>query len=453
VVYLRLKFLEVIEYYKENSQLYIIFTLWMILGVVTGTFIYGIIPFFFFIMLRKGLFEELFISYIFILIVSDSLYDPFFFAKNVKNIVALILGMHFLFNIKDFYPLNKLYIIFLPFSLFSIISMCKSIGDPFFFTSFQKTVSYFLSFLIIPNYMEKLYREKGGDFLRRLIFFGVTFLLLGFLLRYIAPNIAYIDSGRYRGVLGNPNGLGIYAVLLFIITFLLNDFFPQLFSKKERIIIYSALVLSIYLTNSRNAILALLMFYLYRYAFTKSPFLGVIVFILSLLVGELLSANIIDIISDIGLEGFFRVQTLEHASGRYIAWNFAWKQIQENFFIGKGFAYNEFYMRQHYGELTKLGHQGGIHNSFLTFWMDQGLIGLLIFIRSYLLVFIKAAKKTRLAFPIFFVITFTAMFESWLVGSLSIFAILGAIIFTLINSESIRAKIEIISEEKVLAIN
>jgi O-antigen ligase len=95
-------------------------------------------------------------------------------------------------------------------------------------------------------------------------------------------------------------------------------------------------------------------------------------------------------------------------------------------------------MRQHYGALLKLNHQGGVHNSFLTFWFDQGLVGLLIYLRSYVLVFIKSAKKTKYAFPAMFAISFTAFFESWLVGSLSAFAFMGVFIFTILTSDEIK---------------
>ena len=175
-------------------------------------------------------------------------------------------------------------------------------------------------------------------------------------------------------------------------------------------------------------------FYVFQKFFGLSPFLGFIFFTALLFVSEIISANAVQLINSLGLGEYFRVQTLEEGSGRLIAWGFAWHQIQQNFFIGRGFAYNEFYMRQHYGALLKLNHQGGIHNSFLTFWFDQGLVGLLIYLRSYILLFIKAAKKTKFAFPAMFAISFTAFFESWLVGSLSAFAFMGIFIFTILTN-------------------
>jgi O-antigen ligase len=168
-----------------------------------------------------------------------------------------------------------------------------------------------------------------------------------------------------------------------------------------------------------------------------SPFLGFIIFVFAIMLTEIINNNFTSIILSLGLGKFFRVNTLEEGSGRYIAWDFAWNHIQQNFFIGKGFAYNEYFMRQNYKYLSKLGHQGGIHNSFLTFWMDQGLVGLILYISSYLVVFIKAAKSTKFAFPIMFAVSFTAMFESWLVASLSVFAFLITFIFTVITTEEI----------------
>jgi hypothetical protein len=430
----------VLQYYKENIQIYIVFIVWLVTGIYAGPLIYAVLPLTMLLMKKKGMNEELLLGFLFILILSDSLEDNLTFAKDIKNIYIFLLAIFFFSDITNFQPLNKLYKIFIPFFIFSVFTMFFSMQDSFIFTSFQKTLSYFLIFLIIPNYITKIYREQGEQFFRRFIFFAFTTLFIGFLLKYASPNMASLESGRYRGVMGNPNGLGIYCFLLFIISFLLNDFFSDLFTKQEKIIIYIAILYSILLTDSRNALLAILIFYLFQRFFSLSPFLGFVLFLITLFSVEIISNNLTSIILSLGLGDFFRVKTLDEGSGRYVAWAFAWKQIQYNFFIGKGFAYNEYYMRQNYGLLNKLGHQGGIHNSFLTFWMDQGLIGLLIYLRSFILLFFKGAKKTKYAFPIMFGIAFTAMFESWLVGSLSAFAFLAMFIYTLITSEEIAAQ-------------
>lgn len=438
-------------YYKENIQLYLILFAWLLTGMFGGPLIYLIVPATLFLMMRKGMYEELLIGYFFILILSDSLNEQLSFAKDLKNIYISFLAVFFFFNINNFQPLNKLYKLFIPFFLFSAFTMFFSMHDPFFSTSVQKTVSYFLSFLVIPNIITKAYKERGLEFLKQFIYFCLTSLLLGLIMILVANDAVFIESGRYRGVMGNPNGLGIYTFLIFIIFFLVTRFFPDLFPKAERVFIFIVIFISIYLTNSRNAVLAVLIFYVFQRFYSGSPFIGFTLFAITLFTIEIISVNFTSIIVSLGLSDYFRINTLEDGSGRYIAWNFAWMHIQENFFIGKGFAYNEYYMRQHYPELSKLGHQGGIHNSFLTFWMDQGLIGLLIYLRSFILVFIKAAHNTKFAYPIMFAIAFTAIFESWLVGSLSAYAFLAMFVYTLATSEEMQS--ESIPELNKLAIN
>ena len=439
-----------LAYYKENIQLFLILFIWLAVGIFFPIISYALVPISMLLMYRKGMIEELLIGYFFILILSDSLDGSLAFAKSIKNIYISVLAVFFFFDTQNFQPINKLYKIFIPFFLFSVFTMCFSINDSFFFTSVQKTISYFFTFLCIPSYILKLFREKGPLFLKRFILFCFSTLLFGIILKYLAYDIAYIESGRFRGVMGNPNGLGIYSLLIFICFFIINDFYADMFNKSEKIVIFLVILVSIFMTDSRNAVLAVCIFYIFQRFFSISPFLGFIIFVLTLFVTELISTNLSSILNSMGLGEFFRTKTLEEGSGRYIAWDFAWKQIQNNFFIGKGFAYNEFYMRQNYDLLGKLGHQGGIHNSFLTFWMDQGLIGLLIYLRSYILMFIKAAKQTRFAYPILFAVSFTAIFESWLVGSLSAYTFLAIIIFTIITSDEIFPQSDLVKTEENL---
>jgi O-antigen ligase len=388
-------------------------------------------------MYRKGLIEELLIGYLFILILSDSLDTSLVFAKNAKTIYLLLLTAFLFFDLKNFSPIGDPYKIFVPFFIFSCFTMILSVREPFFITSVQKTLSFILIFIVVPSYILRIYRESGLIFFENILLFILTSLLIGFVLKYTIPSIVHIETGRYRGVMGNPNGIGIYCVLAYILFFVINRFYPELFTKNVQLFFLFAIIATIYFSSSRNAIISMLMFLIFQRFFYLSPFLGFILFMVTAIAFQIVSTNIKEIVMALNLGSLFRVGTLESGSGRYIAWEFAWAQIQKNFFIGKGFAYNEYFMRRNYKLLQKLGHQGGIHNSFLTFWMDQGLVGLLIYLRSFILVFIKAAKKTKYSFPIMFTISFTAIFESWLVGSLSAYAFLSIFIFTVITSDEI----------------
>ncbi|HSH66951.1 MAG TPA: O-antigen ligase family protein [Bacteroidia bacterium] len=429
------------EYIAGNKNFLLVLLFWILSGSVS--FLpYLTVPLTIYLMMKKRLIEELLIGFFFILIISDSYVPTLVFAKNIKNIYMVFLIIYFLFKTNEFFPLTELHKLFLPFFLFSFLTIILSVYEPFFILGIQKTVSYFFVFLILPNYILYLYRQKGRDFLKRFLLFCLFTLIIGFILKFIAPDIANISTGRYRGVMGNPNGIGLFSFLVFLVFSMVNEAFPGLFSKSEKRLFYAVILLSILLSGSRSSIIALLIFMINKEIYKKNAFGGFIVFIIFLFVIYFINLYTFEIIRFLGLQEFLRIDTIKDASGRYIAWEFAWKQIQNNFLVGKGWGYDEYYMQQHFIELSNLGHQGGVHNSFLSFWMDQGLIGILLFIRCFVLLFIKASKNTNYAFPIMFAIIFTAIFESWLVASLSAFAFLALFIYTFISDNSFYEEIE-----------
>jgi O-antigen ligase len=195
------------------------------------------------------------------------------------------------------------------------------------------------------------------------------------------------------------------------------------------ITILGALVLS----GSRSALIAVVLFYLFSRFYKFSPFLGFILFIAVSVGAEILSQNLVPIVQALGLSDYFRVETLEDASGRYIAWEFAWDAIQDNFWLGRGFSFDEWLMRENQDFLNDLGHQGGVHNTYLIIWLNTGIIGLLLFLRGYVVLAIKGAKNSAMAFPLFWMVLFSIMLEPWLAASLNPFTILfliGLVILT-----------------------
>jgi O-antigen ligase len=438
------------EYYQENVQLYAILVFWLIIGMYGGPLIYAVLPLLLILMKRKGMYEEMFIGFFLVLILSDSYEHHLLFAKSAKNIYISALAVFFLFDRKVFYPFNPIYKLFIPFFLVSLYCLFYS---ETIVVSVQKTLSYFLLFLIVPNYFTKLYREKGSLLLRNIVFFAVTILIVSFLMIFINRTLVYPIGSRYQGVLGNPNGLGLFCFFTFLLFSLVQKIHKKLFSSHEIIIIYILIGFSLLLTGSRNSIIGVLIFMFFQKFYKISPFLGILMVIIIGFLTEIIGNHFSVIISSLGLGDFFRVKTLDNGSGRYVAWLFAWNHIQDSFFIGKGFGYDEHYMRSNWDLLSKMGHQGGIHNTFLTFWMDFGLIGLLIYLRSYFLAFIFAAKKTVYAFPILFAVTFTAVFESWLVGSLNPHTILFLLILTLISDDTFYAEEVQIPETETLLLN
>lgn len=423
-----------IDYYKENFQFYIILFGWLAVGMFGGPLIYVLLPLSVMLMKQKGMYEELFIGFFFILILSDSEIPHLVFAKNIKIVYLLLLALFVAFDSGEFTPFNTSYRTFIPFFIVAFICLCFS---PTFFVSFQKTFSYCIMFFLVPNFITKLHRDFGTKSLKNIIYFGTSMLLLGFFLFVVDKGYAYNSIiGRYNGVFGNPNGLGLYAFLLFTLFFILNDIYVNLFSRQEKIFIYSVIIASIIFSNSRNAFISVAILIVFDRFFKKSLYLGIIASVVIIVGNIMISEQIPILIKQFGLESFFRLNTLTELSGRAVAWQFAWAKIQNNYFIGRGFGYDEFTMRANYHMLSKLGTQGGVHSSYLSLWLNFGLVGALIYMRSFFLVFIKALQISNLSFSIMYAVLFSAAFEGLFIGSLNPQMIILLMVMTIIGDES-----------------
>ncbi len=193
------------------------------------------------------------------------------------------------------------------------------------------------------------------------------------------------------------------------------------------------------MSGSRTAIIAAALFFFFTRFYRVAPFIGFIVFVATVLVVELIASNLTDIVTALGIAHFFRADTLAEGSGRYIAWEFAWQNIQNNLWIGRGFAFDEWLMAKNQTMLNNLGHQGGVHNTYLIIWLNVGIIGLALFLRAVVLLFIRGAKNTVLAFPVLWLVLFSILLEPWLAASLNPFSILFYLTATLITDEAFQS--------------
>ncbi len=375
---------------------------------------------------------ELLCGFFFLLLLSDNLDERLWFAKSFKNIYILFLSVIFFSDRKSFSPYSTIVNLFLPFFISAVFALQFS-GK--LDVGIQKTLSYLLLLISVPNFLKFLFRQRGPVFLRDLVYFFVLIIIIGYLVKYVSLNFAYIEGNRMRGLFGNPNGLGIFLFLFFSFFTIVNQFYPSLFSKKDKRIVYIVVIAALIFCSSRTAFISILILLIFNRINLVSPLIGFVVLVSFILSYEYIVINFVSIVRSFGLEDYFRINTLEEGSGRFIAWSFGWQKIQDFYFFGGGLGNDEYIMRQYYSMLTKLGHQGGVHNSYLTLWFDVGLIGLLIYLRSFFLIFIKGAKKTGIAVPFMYSVMFSMMYESWVAGSLNPFTIVLFFSLTLLYED------------------
>jgi hypothetical protein len=421
----------------QRRQLLFLILIWVGVTIYLTPLIYALLPLTMFYLRSQDSWTDLLIGFLMVLVLSDM--DPglvpFRAIKSAKYGMMIAIALIYFLDTERFTPAAGIFGFFTPFFIYAFLPLVKSSEVV---EGASKTISYALLYLVIPNYVLMVFRRDGWTFFRNYFFFLVLILVLPYYLRYIQYWWVYM-AGRYHGLFGNPNGLGIFCFLNFMLFFVCTYLNKRLFSLGEKALILGVLGWMLIQSGSRTAVVASGLFYFFSRFFALSPFIGFVVFLAFAASIEYAQNNLVQIIEALGLQKFFRVETLASGSGRYFAWNFAWEKINsEGFFLtGGGFGNDEYVMRHNYDYLRAQGHDGGVHNSYLTMWFNTGLIGIMLYFQGFLSAFISANKKAPIAFAVMFAVLFSVLYESWLTGSLNPYTIILLTILTLLTEDDI----------------
>ncbi len=145
-----------LDFIVRNRNLLILFALWFAVGQLGSGPFYVIGGITLVILWRKQMYLEILMGFIFILVLSDSLQHETDFAKDFKNVYILILAAIAIIERGRFGTLNRIYVYFLPFFAVAIVSMFYS---PDLLVSAQKTFSYFLLVLAVPQIFVYSFRQ------------------------------------------------------------------------------------------------------------------------------------------------------------------------------------------------------------------------------------------------------------------------------------------------------
>lgn len=372
----------------------------------------------FLLILRTRDRTKILLAFLTMLVLSDSRAAMFSFAATSKVLVVVTLFIHVLLS-GDTYKTrdNQIFKNFLPFIVFAILATLWSVNTV---AAFQKSLSYSLILFLVPVLLVKAIEDNkkfGIDFIYHLIIIFST----GLLLYFVAFDFVSI-AGRYSGILGNPNGMGIFILVSLPFAFLLwKAYKDEQNMNRQMIILMIVLVASLLLCGSRTALFGIIIFMVFNRLRYFTNFVSLIGFVILVAGYEYFMQQLPQIVLALGLGEFMRIETLLEGSGRNIAWDFAWKKIDDVFFVGGGYGYSEYIFGKHYQELSRMGHQGNAHNSYYTIWLDTGLIGLVLYLFGLLRTVLLCVKASPYTLPIIYAIVFSISYESWLAASLNPF--------------------------------
>ncbi|HNR18585.1 MAG TPA: O-antigen ligase family protein [Bacteroidia bacterium] len=429
-----------LDFLKRNAQFTLMILVWVFCGIINQWLATAVVLACVVLLKQKSMYRELIWGFFFILVMGDNREFSALYGATAKVPYLLLLTTFYFLDSKNFKFKNDF---FYPYILFLAVAFVAMSQGPAanLINATQKWLSFLLLYSVIPMYFLKMIKEHGTEFIKDTLYLFAFFLIAGLIIYFVSRSSVTL-AGRYSGIFGNPNGIGIFCTILFLLTFSVNYKFPGLLHRNDLIIVYVLLAISILMAASRTAMMSIFLFLIFVKFFKTSYWLGIPVLIIAIIGYTFISNNIVEIVKSLGLGEFLRADNIEDGSGRTLAWKMAWIEIQSHFILGRGFAYDEYYFRINQDWFLRKGHNGGIHNTWLALWMNAGVIGLALYLFGFLKLFTRVIGKFPLALPLLFSVLFSASFEAWLMGSLNPFHIVFVLLFSIVIYDQYATKQE-----------
>ncbi len=404
---------------KNNSGYIVIMALWSVVGMLSTPLAFVVILGNLILFFAKERYFEALLGMLFLFILSDNTQELWQFAKDIKPYYLLLFGV---LVITKYDQLINMSIVIKALTGFLVVSLiCVQFSHDAFVAA-QKTISYGLILIVVPNIVIYEFNRLGKVFFSNVIAFTIIIHLISLSVIITFPEVGTSHGGRWQGAFGNPNGLGLFLIVSYLLYAAIKKEFPNIFTRNENVFYMLLTFGFIWLSGSRTALISVLIFEFITFGFKYSKQLTVIALGAFIIYFDFLYDFLLKLLYDLGLSDDLRLDNIQEGSGRVIAWLFSWEDIKQNTLIlGKGMGYDEFIMKANARTLGELGHEGGVHNSYLIIWLNTGLIGLLAFVFGYFRLFIQGIKRKSYGFAFVFAILFSANFEPWLTSSLNPF--------------------------------
>ncbi len=357
------------------------------------------------------------------LAIGDSRMSYFQFFKNIRMILLIMVAIYTVYEFRNNrYKLNANFLYFMPFVSVAVLAM---ISSPLLSLAVNKTISFVLLYFVALHYFNNKMEQYGSILMYDVMMILVNILLIGLMFLPIFPSMVMYGQTRYNGMLGNPNGVGIFVTLTApVLAYVFSR--NKDISSRFKTFAWLILITSLLLCSSRNAIFSISIFLVFFYGMQGSMFrrIGFLFVFLPIIALFFLTIDLQDLVFSLGLEKYFRVRDFESGSGRVFAWQHAIELIKKSPVIGCGFGCEEynFIYRTSY-KLWATGHQGGVHNSYLAFTVNTGIVGVVLFY-GFLGNLLRKIKNNRFLLAFIPSMLFSAMFESWMFSSLNAYHII-----------------------------
>jgi O-antigen ligase len=257
-------------------------------------------------------------------------------------------------------------IIFIVFSFFSISY------SPFPKLTLERATTVLVLYIAVFWIIWKYAYEQGAEKVVYLILQAITpVIIVGYLMIFIGPFRPFL-RGRFTGIFGNPNGLGIVSAITLPLS--LWQFLET--KKKSALFLFLLILLGLLLSATRsslNATVLSLGYFIYARSRRYRPlvFFSSVSFIL-------LTTWVIETLIKNFFMAYIRSETIPILGGRLEIWPIALNLILDKPIFGYGFGVEDKLIALKGIVLYK--HSGAyVHNSYLGLLLQLGLFGFFIF--------------------------------------------------------------------------
>src|SRR5690606_33675976 len=140
------------NFLRENRYTVLFLILWLVIGRLAPTLLYVVFPVGVVLLRRVDHWQDILFGFIMCLVLSDSLrgIPGMQVVKSAKAAYLLALTLVLFVDQARMQPMARVFSIFLPFFVYAFLPILASEVP---ITAIEKTLSYALLFLVVPNYV------------------------------------------------------------------------------------------------------------------------------------------------------------------------------------------------------------------------------------------------------------------------------------------------------------
>ena len=355
--------------------------------------------------------EILFVLLLITFFLCDNTRGGLSFSQNFRFVV---LGFSIFYLLKDKLIINNLGNSMLPFTVVAIL--ITLVFSPVGMIAVLRALSFWLVALVIFKFFKVSYQKNNKKLFDLLVVTIALYLIATFV--FLLLPLGYLN-GRFKGLMGNPNGLGLLCIFLYALISIISYRRETNFSKLFLRILTGIILIFIVLTGSRTALFSVLV-YQVSLKLNKGIILPIIFTLLYFLISV---TDVTIIIENLGLDQYLRVDSIRDASGRTEVWPVAWEEIKNNPVFGRGIMYDNYfinnYVKLNIGDNISR-HWAAVWSSYFSLLLDVGIIGSLLYAHFYKKMYNKALFKNQ-AIAFILLCCLSGITESWMAASMNPF--------------------------------